>query len=229
MEWLGPFVGELLESFDYFSDVAVLLEDKGVVMNDVFEALGAVNEKSGKAGICLLVQCPIEEPDDANLPGPVTVGKITVSVIEDPLINRDTEAGGTGKPWPRVGRRVKARLHHFNFGEGKMLIFAGMERVILDNNAGNGADYTFKVQIGDPIIPKVIKPRISGPANAVQMECAHEGAAIYYTTDLSFPRPGGEFSHLYEAPIELDAGTVVYAAAYADSFQGSDLTTKTIT
>ena len=66
----------------------------------------------------------------------------------------------------------------------------------------------------------VIVPETEDPGQLLQLTC---GAAIYYTTDGSYPAPANAEATLYTAPFELPAaGTVVRAAGYATGMNPGD-------
>lgn len=223
LEWIGPWVAQRLEADAYFADIPVLVEDKGATDADIAQALGTINERSGKLGVVAIVNCPEERAGAADMPGPESLIIVPVTVLENPLFNRDATSGDTMKPWPRVGQRVKALLHHFNPGTGQVLYFDGGEREI--NDAENGYTYRFRIVTGPDPLPKPFVPQISGPASAVQI-VSTPGAAIYFTTDGSYPREGGETSTLYTEPFEVEPGTLVTAASYLTNYQGSDIAAK---
>ncbi len=222
IEWIGPWCADRLESFDYFSDITVLSEDKGVIESDIERALSTLNEKAGKLGAVVIVYSPEESAGDPDMPGPESKISINVRVLETPILNRDTGSGGTGKPWSRIGRRVKSLLHHFDVGNRNELVYAGGERVIVDEST-NGFDYKFSFSAYDGIRPKVATPSISGTISSVSISCVTPSSVIYYTTDGTYPSSANEDANLYSAPFTVDSGTEVRAAAYLDGYQGSNI------
>ena len=246
VEWLGPWSRERLESLAYFADVPVLSEDAGVVESDIDMALATINEKTGKGGIVVVVHTPSEEAVDPETPGPQSKIVLPVSVMEDPLLNRDTAGGGTGKPWPRVGRRVKGGLHLFDFGSGAVLTFASMQYELVKGSPQ--PTYFFDCVTGETPEWKVPVPTIRQTPDGILLSCLHDGAAIWYTLDGSYPRPGNDAALLYDdilrdsegepvtdsvgdiviAPpaLPLEADTLLLVAAYADGYLGSNIIRK---
>jgi hypothetical protein len=71
---------------------------------------------------------------------------------------------------------------------------------------------------------------LSGGHPTIILSCATNGAQIYYTTDGSLPRPDGDTSTLYEAPVAMpEAGTLVRAGAYVTGKNPSDILELTVT
>jgi len=67
------------------------------------------------------------------------------------------------------------------------------------------------------------------PGQFLQLTCSTFGAAIYYTTDGSYPGAGNAAATLYTAPFALpEAGTVIRAAAYSEALNPSDVIEMTV-
>lgn len=80
---------------------------------------------------------------------------------------------------------------------------------------------------------KVLAPTISAagalPTVTVTLATAEVGAAIYFTTDGTFPSEENEAATLYTTPFIQAAAATVRAAAYLAGKLGSDITQKIIT
>jgi hypothetical protein len=61
------------------------------------------------------------------------------------------------------------------------------------------------------------------------LSCGTVGAAIHYTTDGSFPRPGSGTTILYTSPLALASGTQLRAAAYVPGQNPGDVLELTLT
>ena len=62
--------------------------------------------------------------------------------------------------------------------------------------------------------------------HSITLECATDGATIYYTLDGSDPT---DTNTVYSAPFDITATTTVKARAFADGYRGSDTFTQTFT
>lgn len=66
-------------------------------------------------------------------------------------------------------------------------------------------------------------PTVTATPHTLALTCATSGAAIYYTTDGSYPAEANTHATLYTAPIALPAaGTMVRAAAYKTALNPGD-------
>lgn len=218
---------ERLKADPFFSDVTVLLQRKGVTDSDVDEALSVLNEKAGKIGACAIVLLPSQSPEDPNVPGPRYQIIQTVQIIEQPLFNLgDT---GTGKSAEQISQRVRQILHHFSNGYGGTYNFAGLEPIAAD--AGKiSYGVKFSRAGGDAAIAKATLPTISttpavGPATGwdITLTCATLGAAIWYTTDGSYPSSANANAHLYGAPFNQATAATLRAAAEKSGMQQSNV------
>ena len=102
----------------------------------------------------------------------------------------------------------------------------------------NGSSYNFyldlfvKTEGGDPPTPTVATPTFT-PASGtyyevqnVSIECATDGASIYFTLDGTDP---DESSALYSAPLTIDATTTIKAIAIMEGYNDSDIAEATYT
>ena len=98
--------------------------------------------------------------------------------------------------------------------------------------------------LGTPLSPAQTAAPIAKPefrhnvGGVVTLTCATPGAAIWFTTDDSYPYPGTKddgyadsTSQLYSDPITLalDTPTLIRAASYQDGYIGSSIERFTIT
>ena len=70
-----------------------------------------------------------------------------------------------------------------------------------------GDRITMTVEITAERKDKVATPQISASGANITLTCATSGAAVYYTTDESFPGPGNDEALLYSTPFTLASGT----------------------
>lgn len=212
------FFGRLLAD-PRLSDVAVLLQRKGVTESDVESALSVFNDRgTGKLGAAVIVLMPSLTPQSPNLPSAEYDVRITVQVIEMPLVNLgDT---GSGISAEQLAQRVRQLFQVFSNGYGSSFTFAGMEPIAV--SAGQiSYGVSFTRLAGDPFDGKVATPAIEGDSDdapaTVTITCGTAGAAIYYTTDGSYPSSQNTAATLYTVPFaQADATTIRASAEKAD-------------
>lgn len=222
------FAGRLLAD-PYFTDIAVLVQRKGVTESDIDVALSVLNERTGKIGACAVVLMPSLVPINPNVPGPEFTVEQTVQVIEQPLFNLgDT---GTGKSAGQITQRVRQILHHFSNGFGGTYNFAGLEPIQVDTGKISYG-VKFSRQAGDAHVTKVLTPTISATAttapSTVTLACATAGAAIWYTTDGSYPSSANAAAHQYAASFAQATAATIRAAAEKTGLQASNVKQLTL-
>ena len=218
-----------MEADAFFADIAVLIQRKGVTADEIRASLGALNTKNGKAGAVVIVRQVRLVPRSAEAPGPEYTREHSFQVIEAPAVN-DSELG-TGKPAEQICRNVRRLFHYMQFSPRSALAFAGSDPDDLEDGA-TGYTVKFTERCIDERAPKVPPPEISidstGPVVAT-LESAVAGAAIYYTTDGSYPAPGNTAATLYAAPATIAASCTLRAVAYAAGYDASNVSTESIT
>lgn len=181
----------------------------------------AACEASGKAGLLVIVMMSEGEVPQPGGPGPALELLQVIRVIENPMINEG--ADGTGVTAEEVATNVLGALHQWT-NDGRQALYpakSAMKEVNLAN--GLGYDVTFKRLL--PLAPRtaVARPVITVADPSMTITCATSGAAIYYTTDGSFPSPLN--GTLYSGAVdvgELADGTLIRAAAFKSPLRGSD-------
>ena len=214
--------GARLEADEYFEDIPVLVQRKGVTESDVDVALAGLAEKGGKAGACVVVLMPELVPDSPDAPGPRYRLRAAVQVIEMVLVNLGQD--GTGKGAEAIAERVRQILHHVSFGRGSVYTFAGMEPL----SAGDGKiSYAVRFErlAGDAWVAKVMRPVVtvtgSGPAS-VSITCGTAGAALWYTLDGTYPAAANPVAALYAAALSISTACTLRCVAYLAGYQASD-------
>lgn len=214
---------------EYFSDVKVLLESKGDIESDVSQALSVLLEKDSKIGACAVVLMPTLQPDSPNLPGPRSVVRMEIQVIDQPTFNLGET--GTGKSASQIAERVRQICHHFASGRGAVYSFAGQSPIPTEPGK-NSYGVAFTRLAGDCPVRKVSTPAIAASATVapatITLTCATAGAAIYYTLDGSSPYPSNTSAALYATPIDVTVAALVRAAATLADHQPSDVAQKPI-
>lgn len=215
----SDILGRLL-SDSYFSDVYVASITRGDLDSDEMEHLATTNEKSGKSGVFVGVQMPTADGEKPNLPGPLLGVAATVRVMESPAMNR--AVGGTGKTAEQIAARVLQLLHHWSPNGARFLI-AGTDALKPVDTDDGVVSYDARVETFDGLddLVSVAPPTAVVAAGTLTLSCPTSGAAIYYTSDGSFP---GTDKTLYSAPFAIGAGDHIRAAAYKSGLAGSSIT-----
>lgn len=213
-----------LEADEYFEDITVLVQRKGVTESDIDAALSVLNEKASKIGACVVVLIPSLVPETPNVPGPAYEIMATVQVIEQPLFNLgDT---GTGKSAEQIAQRVRQLLHHFTNGLGRVFNFAGMEPLAVDEGKISYG-VKFSRDAGDAPLAKVATPSLSTDSatapGTVTITCDTAGATILYSLDGSYP------TLPYTAPLAVATAATVRAVAEKTGLQQSNVRQLTLT
>lgn len=219
-----------LQADDFFSDVAVLLQRKGVTDSDIEVALSTLNTKSGKMGALAVVLMPELTPDSSESAGARYKITLAVQVIEQPLFNEGSD--GTGKSAERLAERVRQLLQQSSFGRGSTWSFAGMEPI----SQGDGKiSYGVKFARlgGDPFGDRLPTPAItatgSGPIS-ITLVCADTVASLWYTLDGSYPWPGNPTAALFQphTAVEVAIACTLRAAVYRSGYQPSNIASAII-
>lgn len=200
----------------------ILRADAGLTEADVAQALVTLTG-SEKIGLGIVILPAEVTGAERNLPGlPVRV-MASVQIIEAVLINRG--ATGTGIKASVAALRVLDALHQLRIGNRCLYAdknpieavsmkngFVGYTvTVFSESNGGSGTgrvrDLEFALDLSGDLT----------------IATATAGAAIYYTTDGSFPGPSNAAAILYSAPITITDGMTLRAAAYLSPLNPSDI------
>ncbi len=208
--------------------VAVLEERKGITENDVRQRLGALNSQGSKTGLVLIVLMPKLIPQEANTPAPMYATRYSVQVIDWPALRRQT-VGGIQISAESMAERVRQILHFAGFGRGQSLFFDGMVPLPMQDPNQISYSVDFRKMGADLPVSKCAVVAITpngGAVAQVTLACLTVGAAIYYSTDGSYPSAKGATatpptSTLYSAPFTPPACTL-RAAASLTGYQQSD-------
>jgi hypothetical protein len=223
-------IGGRLSADPYFADITVLVQRKGVTENDIEAALSVINEKIGKIGAIAIIIMPELQPDSGQTPGARYFVRTTVQVIEQPLFNLgDT---GTGKSAEQIAERIRQVLHFFSTGRGNVYTFDGMQPIAVEEGKISYG-VAFRRVGGDSAIIKVADVEITATGAAapatVTLACATAGAAIWYTTDGSFPSSANATATQYTVPFAQATAATIRAAAEKSGLQQSNVRQLTLT
>lgn len=205
--------------------VTVFAQRKGITENDIQTRLGALNSAGGQVGLVLIVLMPKLIPQEANTPAPMYYSRYTVQVIDWPAVRRQP-VGGIEISAESMAERVRQILHAASFGRGQSLYFDGLDPIALADPNQISYLIHFKKVGADDRIPKVANvlliPQTGDFPQTVTITCPTAGAAIWYTTDGSYPSSLNPTATLYSGPIAVSAALTVRAAAQLAGRQPGD-------
>lgn len=217
-----------LESHAYCSDIPVLLYEKGVILEDIEEALKLFTVKSGKKGAAIVVSRAIRTVPQADPSGPRFDIIIPVGVFEWPMLNRTST--GTGKVIEEIVSEVCHLIHGWRPYPIATQIYCDKDAVspIVGDDKVIASEIRFAAKLGLAAPVRVSMPLFSGNANAVQITCNTPSATIYYTLDGSFPWSGNAEATLHDGnAFTVSSGTTVRASAFKTNYQASDIAAQT--
>ena len=180
--------------------------------------------RNGRSGLSVLVGMPaliVEHPD---VPEPDLTVRLPVRVHELRDTNM-TPNTGTMIPCETAAAQVLRTLHPLAI-EGLCELYA--ERVftkpVEEFEGIVSYEVLFKGRLPLASLPRTALPQINddGVGNVTLVNVT-AGAAIYYTTDGTFPGQGNGGAPIYREPFFMATGTVVRWAAYATGMLGSDV------
>lgn len=221
-----------LNSDPYFSDVTVLTEKKQDIESEIERALGTMAAKAGKSGACVIVLNPIAKIKFPDASEAIFEYEIVVQVTTLPLVNDAT--GGTGKSASTIATHVVQCLYQFQ-SAGVCGLLEPVDPVIVPTDEENGVTCLVHFRTLDDskdLTLKVSTPNASATSDThpstVTLSCGTSGAAIYYTTDGSYPSAQNDKATLYTVPLSVTAAATVRFGAYKTGSIGSNINSKII-
>ena len=230
------FLGGLVVIKEQYSstvaeDGVTLVSEADDIETKVLQAIGTLNEKSGKIGAVALVMMPSVEKANPNVGGLSAELVLKVRYVVAPLFNN----GDTG--------------HHKSEGQlatrGAILFqfwspFPGGNPFVMDANpldpinnellpGNNGYEVTHRAKWSVGSGAKVMRPLITIATGEATLTCSTAGAEVRYTLDGTAPSKGNAAALVYDAPFAVVPGDVVRAAAWKADFFESDTAILTAT
>lgn len=214
-----------LEADEYFSDIVVVDYREKDLVSEINKLLGGLSGKNGKNGAFVYLEgfaalLRTKEP-------PASIDRIVINAvcIEVPILN--TATGGTGKSaWDIAVRVVECMCGYRPDGLAETILVD--QRAIAETEPPPGAR-AYQVPIEIPahidITPRCAKPALTADGAtplSVTITCATSGAAVYYTTDESYPWSGNTKATLYSSPIALSKAATIRAVAHKTGHIASD-------
>jgi len=228
-----------IRSCPAFADVGVVVvtgtstREQNTFREQIEKLLAGIRTVNGKSGLCIVIPQPSVQVREPNLPGPQLSVTCKVDIVEDSIINRGE--GGTELSADEAAMTLLSLI-----GDGWMarpwLTFipdteALEELAIPEDMAGDVAwRLNFRLELGLTPFGRVPTPTLTLDDGDLTMACGDAEAAIWFTTDDSFPWPGNVEATEYSAPFTPPAGVTIRAAAYRTDtdLAGSDCAEMTI-
>lgn len=224
----------------YFDGVMqVLLQRRGITENDIAIAISATNSVGGVAGSVVIVMMPSLAGVDPNAPGPRYWVKYGVQVIDWPIVRRQV-IGGTQTSAEEIADRLREILHTLNLGRGQVITFDSVIPVPVQEGQVSYMVYFKRLGSDQPptdvaavkIVPLsgIIgqAPTILPGNQTVTLTCATVGAAIWYSTDGTYPSAVSATSVLYTGPFTVPVSCTLRAAAQLSGYQQSKVISTSI-
>jgi Chitobiase/beta-hexosaminidase C-terminal domain len=199
--------------------------------------------RNGRAGCGVLVEMPAFEVWHPNVAGPVGNFVLSCVVLEEPNLNFEPGTG-TQLSAEAVSEFILESSHQWEIG-GVGVVSAQREAIRglwrtedLHAAVGQGSlreaiwdaqrfqglvAYRVKFQLQAAAMPwtRVAPPVLHQQQLDLILTCATGQAAIYFTTDGSYPGPGNPRAVLYAGPFQTAAATLRYAAYAAGQIRSN--------
>lgn len=213
------------------------LEDAVMITSAIESALAGLQSKGGKAGLAVVILMPEAgvASELAKVKKPYLDIEVVVRVIEEPLVNMSDS--GVQISCEQLALDLLSCLHCWKPGGSlRELRGAGKKAIapvtLPDKPQQLAYDVTlttsFFTEVQDAVDPVLITVAGALPTVTVTLACPDGAAAIYYTTDGSFPSANNSEATLYTAPFVVAAAATVRAVAYLSGGLPSNVTEKAI-
>lgn len=212
----------------YFDDIPVITEtmaDADVQVEKAL-ALGSVT-KGNVCGACVLVMPSTANAERWNTTRAVLNTSMIVRVLENVGINQKTEIG-TGKAASSISERILKVLYGYQYSPTSILLPDSPCIAAVDDAL---APVAYEVRLRCELVigsedTKVLMPTATGADESgnyyVTLACSTSDAAIYYTTDDTYPAPDNDTAIVYSAKFTATNGDTIRACAYRDGYIPSD-------
>ena len=220
LDQLQADAAAILAACPGLSTAAHVIDDGGDTEARVNKMLAMSRDNGGKSGLAVIVLPPEVEVAEPNLPGPVMVAVQEIQILEHAKLNRETDKG-TGIRSSTAAVLALRCLHLQTIGPCTWYADPKAISALPVKEGFVSHSVTLRVRAHVPTPAKPSQVTATWADSELSLACSTTGASIYYTTDGTYPRPGN--GTLYTAAIpDLDAGTLVRAAAYKTDLNPGD-------
>jgi hypothetical protein len=211
-----------LAADEFFAHIPVGAQHKGVIADDIAQALQTLAGDGTEAGAGVIVMMPSRTVPHPNIPGPSYDLTITIRAMEIPFINR--AEGGTNRTATAISLRIEHLLHQLTLSG--VVLTAQRVGGLQDADGGVACDVDISFRYGLPAALRVQAPGIALAGSLLTLSCATSGATIRYTLDGSYP---GLDAEAYSVPVTLTDGQTIRAVAAKAGMQESAISETTYT
>lgn len=211
----------------YLNDVQVLLARKLVTKSEEERARVVATASAGKKpGAGVIVLQPEIRTRLPAVPGPQLGLVFPVRILEHPELNLLT--GSTKKTAGALAIFILRALHKFTITKNIRLRAADNAADPVEVKGLVGYDTFFETEVNQDEAAKCEPVYLTYGGGNLTATCATSGAAIYYTTDGTFPYQGtiggrATTAALYTVPVAVAAGKTVWACAYKANYLSGDV------
>lgn len=165
------------------------------------KALSGLIQRNGRQGVSCIIGMPVVEDLQSNTRALRGRLVIPLDVMENIVLNN------TGASCEEHAWEMARLLQHMTFVPWSPLV--GEPRLMTPRpEAVLNKTVVYRVEFGSEIVARV-KEKVADPSvtpnedGTITLSCSTPGAAIYSTTDGSFPGPGNAAASLYATPLTL--------------------------
>ena len=199
-----------------------IVGQSAMIEEQIEQTLAGLAFKDGKCGIVAIVMLPDVRPESIESRGPALEFAPIIRIIEDRLFNEGTT--GTGISASRLALHTIQVLHRRSIAGSNTLAVDGdkMFAEISLPDDRKAIEVRLKVTQSSGLLLKVDRPVIAVAADILTLTCPTADAAIWWTTDGTWPGPANPTANLYDQPVQITGITAIRAAAYLPIRQPSD-------
>lgn len=207
----------LLLAAERLQTVNVKQYRKMVIESEIDMKLVWLTARMSRVGAGILVEMPLLNVNKPNVEGPILEVTLPVLVMENPTINMNGKSApqGTLKSAEEIVQDVLDVLHHYRIDS--FTLSAASNAVSPVNDYRGVVAYRVHLQFlaASAQTRRPLPPVMELADGLLTLTCPTPDSEIYYTLDDSFPgKVGNPASALYNAPVPVNSGDVVRAAAY---------------
>jgi hypothetical protein len=236
IEQIQPDVFAKLASEPYFAAISLFQIRQERYQSEIDEALSSATFDPGQGGkspgATVEVLMPVLKTNLVNAPGPVVTLEQRLIVKENPALN--LAAGGVNLTAEEIAVEILQTLHQFYLGGICQALYPAAQAIVPNSQFPSLVAYDVVLQATFNLTPPArtactLPPTENSLTLTFAAPASDPSAAIYTTTDGSFPGPGNAAAALYGAPFAVAGGTVIRWAAYAAGKLGSSTAMATVT
>lgn len=241
IETVQPDIFAKIASEPFFDTIAQFMIRKNRYQSEIDDALSNATSDATQAGtlpgVTIEVLMPMLKTNLTNAPGPVVTLEQRLIVKENPTINLG--AGGVGLTAETVAVQLLQTLHQFYLGGICQALYPAPEAIVANRDFPDLVAYDVVMQAtfsltpldrcGCPAPPVITAPETNPVPISFAPPASDPDAAIWLTTDGSFPGPGNAAASAYAPGLTVDSGTAIRWAAYVAGKLGSSTGMATIT